>query len=93
MCKLCNENIRCCKKEGTRLKIFYSHPIYGLSEKEVMLLRQKTLKKLRKRCGSDIEVIDNYHHKDTPANAGRLWHLGTSVRQMEEADAICFDSR
>lgn len=65
----------------------------GLSEREVMLLRQKTLKKLRKRCGRDIELINNYYHKDAPKNAGRLWHLGTSIRQMEEADAIYFDSR
>ena len=47
------------------------------------------MKYLQRKYGP-IELIDNYNHVNVPENAGRLWHLGTSIRQMEEADAIYF---
>lgn len=71
------------------MKVFLSHKMSGLTEDEVTLIRQKAIEYLTDRYGK-IEVIDNYHHNDAPANAGRLWHLGKSIGQMEEADAIYF---
>ena len=41
-------------------------------------------------CGMPIEIIDNYNHDDAPLNAGRLWHLGRSIQQLGEADAVYF---
>jgi hypothetical protein len=71
------------------MKVFLSHKMSGLSEEEVMQIRQKAIDYLTDKYGQ-IEVIDNYHHEDAPENAGRIWHLGTSIRMMEEADAIYF---
>ena len=74
------------------MKVFLSHKMHGLTEAEVMEIRNQALEKLMKEQGDneEIEIIDNYHHENVPLNAGRLWHLGTSIRQMEEADAIYF---
>ena len=71
------------------MKVFLSHKMSGLTEDEVMTIRNNAIGYLTSKYG-EIEVIDNYHHENVPENAGRLWHLGTSIRQMEEADAIYF---
>ncbi len=71
------------------MKVMLSHPMSGMSESDVMKLRKMMTEYLKARYGK-IEIIDNYHHKNVPENAGRLWHLGTSIRMMEEADAIFF---
>lgn len=76
--------------EHKPVKIFLSHPMSGLSEDEIMNIRYKAYHYIASKINENIEIIDNYHHKDIPENAGRLWHLGTSIRQMEEADAIYF---
>lgn len=72
------------------MKIFLSHNMTGLSESEVMKIRNSAIKLLTEKYGNDIEIIDNYHHYNAPKNAGRLWHLGTSISQLDEADAIYF---
>ena len=61
----------------------------GLEESVVMDIRQKAIEYLAQYY-AEIEIIDNYNHDDVPENAGRLWHLGTSIKQLEEADAIYF---
>ena len=71
------------------MKVFLSHKMSGLSEEEVMSIRKEAMTYLQNRYG-DIDIIDNYHHKNVPENAWRLWHLGASIQQMEEADAIYF---
>ena len=71
------------------MKIFLSHKMSGLDESAVMEIRRQATEFLKEKY-CDIEIIDNYHHENVPENAGRLWHLGTSIRQMEEADAIYF---
>ena len=71
------------------MRVFLSHEMSGLSEEKVIEIRKEATEYLKSKYG-DIEIIDNYHHADVPENAGRLWHLGTSIRQMEEADAIYF---
>jgi hypothetical protein len=61
----------------------------GLTEDEVMKIRSKAHNYLS-TLYDDVEILDNYHHLNIQENAGRLWHLGTSIRMMEEADAIYF---
>ena len=71
------------------MKVFLSHQMSGLSKEEVMEIRNTALNNLQNKFGA-IELIDNYHHEDAPKEAGRLWHLGTSIRMMEQADLIYF---
>ena len=72
------------------MKIMLSHPMSGIPEDEVMDLRRITSLMLIGKLGADTETIDNYHHDDAPESAGRLWHLGRSIQQMGEVDAVYF---
>lgn len=71
------------------MKVFISHKMSGIPEEEVTRIREEATSYLKSKYG-DVEIIDNYHHSDAPENAGRLWHLGRSIQQLEEADAIYF---
>ena len=72
------------------MKVFLSHKMSGLSEEEVARIREEAYQYLSKKYGRYIYIIDNYHHKGAPANAGRLWHLGKSIQMLDNADAIYF---
>lgn len=71
------------------MKVFLSHAMSGLDEGSIMELRQRATDYLN-QFYNDIEIIDNYHHENVPDDAGRLWHLGTSITQLDKADAIYF---
>ena len=73
------------------MKVFLSHKMNGLSEEEVMQIRKECIEYLEQRYANEyIEIIDNYHHDDAPVDAGRLWHLGRSIQQMQDADLVYF---
>ena len=72
------------------MKVFVSHPMHGKTDEEVEAIRSDALKYLKAIYGNDITLIDNYHHDNAPKDAGRLWHLGASIQQMETADAFYF---
>ena len=74
------------------MKIFLCHQMSGLSDEEVYSIRDKAEQYLKTKYG-EIEIIDNYTHPDAPPNAGRLWHLGRSIQQLADADAIYFCNR
>jgi hypothetical protein len=63
--------------------------MYGLSEEEVLDTRAKVVEHL-KRVYEEVEVIESYIHENVPENAGRLWHLGESIKMMSEADLVVF---
>ena len=71
------------------MKVFLSHPMHGLTEEQIMSIRYSAWNYLNNVYGN-IELIDNYRHEDAPTNSGHLWHLGRSIQQLEEADAIYF---
>ena len=72
------------------MEIFLSHPMSGLSEKEVKKIRTDAIKELYNKFGYEFTIIENYYHKDAPENATSLWHLGRSIQQMEKADYVYF---
>lgn len=72
------------------MKIFISQPFHGLTEEQVMAKRQRIVELLDERGYPNIEIIDNYHKADVPDGAGRVWYLGDSIRQMDEADLVVF---
>ena len=71
------------------MKVFLSHLMNGLTEEQIMSIRDSAYYYLRSVYGN-IEIIDNLHMYEAPKNSGRLWHLGRSIQQLEEADAIYF---
>ena len=47
------------------MKVFLSHPMHGLTEEQIMSIRDSTYYYLRSMYGN-IELIDNYRHEDAP---------------------------
>ena len=77
-----------------KLKIFIAQKMNNKTETNVMMERRSIIQDLKKIFfDMDIEIIDNYHHPEAPQNAGRLWHLGKSIQQLEEADYIVFANK
>ena len=73
------------------MKVFLSHKMSGVPVIKVNTIRTNAKIYLASKYPNEtIEIIDNYNHFDAPVNAGRLWHLGRSIQQLEEADAIYF---
>ena len=74
-----------------KLKIFIAQKMSNLSKTNVMMERKIVEDDLRKLYPTvEFEIIDNYSHPEAPKDAGRLWHLGKSIQQLEEADYIVF---
>lgn len=72
------------------LKVFISQPMNGIPESEVMAVRDRIKDKMAKWFGKEIYIIDNYHHDNAPYNANPVWHLGTSISMMYDADYVVF---
>lgn len=84
-----------------KLTIFISTPMHNKTEEEIerrfFILTETVftfcnLATNNKFKRSDLEVIDNFHHEDLDADAGRLMHLGRSIQQMQDADLVVFDT-
>ena len=71
------------------MKVFLSHRMSDVPINEINSIRGKAIAYLQDKYG-DISVIDNYNHEDAPENAGSLWHLGRSIQQLENVDAVYF---
>lgn len=68
------------------MKIFISHTMKGLSEKEIKSNREKAIKKIKSLYGDDAEIIDSYiDGEGTP-----LWCLGKSIELLSTADIAYF---
>ena len=79
------------KMTDGEFKLFLSHKMRGKNEFEITKMRNEARQYIVAKHGiCSIKIIDNYHHYEAPKNAGRLWHLGRSIQQMENADAIYF---
>lgn len=71
------------------MKVFISQPMYGFTDEEVMETRAKAVEFVR-RVHGEVEVIESYIHENVPETAGRLWHLGESIKLMSDADLVVF---
>ena len=64
----------------------------GLTGLEVHDIREKAESKIKEKFGDDVEFIDNFNHIGAPpySETNRLWHLGASIQQLGDADAVYF---
>lgn len=68
------------------MRIFVSQRMYGVSVEGILEAREKVKKFFNGRC----EIINNVGHENLPENAGRLEHLGESIKLMQKADLVIF---
>ena len=72
------------------MKVFISQPMNGLSEVEILTVRDQVFEAFKSFMKmSDLKLVDSYF-KDLPKDAGNIWCLGDSIRLMDGCDFIIF---
>lgn len=72
------------------MKIFISQAMNGLTDEEILAVREKAIKDLKECYGEDIEILDTFFNDDVPEDVGPLWYLGKSIQMMDQADLVYF---
>lgn len=73
-------------------KLFISQPMRGLSEEEILKLREEIKIKAEEQLGEDIELIDSYI-SDYPGEINKhvpIFYLGKSIQFLSQADVAYF---
>ena len=70
-------------------KLFISQPMNGKTDDEILKERDIAIKKAKKVCGEDVEVIDSFF-QEAPVEARPLWFLGKSLELLSTADIAYF---
>lgn len=75
------------------MKVFISQPMKGLTDEQILTVRKKAIRHLKKTIGSvwsgEIEIIDSFF-QDAPVEAKPLWYLGKSLELLSTADLCLF---
>lgn len=73
-------------------KLFISQPMRGLTDQEILKVREKIRVRAEKIIGEPIEVIDSFI-KDYPGEKNKsipVWYLGKSIQFLSQADIVYF---
>lgn len=68
------------------IKIFICQPMGGLSEEQILQVRNNILEKCKIAFNSEVQLIDSYLVEYKYNNP--LWTLGESIKLMSMADAV-----
>lgn len=71
------------------MKLFISQPMRGLTDEEILAVRQKAKADVENMLGVEVEVLDTFF-QGAPADAQPLWYLGESIKLLGEADLVYF---
>ncbi|MDK0734748.1 hypothetical protein P7A61_04100 [Clostridium perfringens] len=73
-------------------KLFISQPMRGLTDEEILKVRDEIRAKTEKVIGEPVELIDSFI-KDYPGEVNKsipVWYLGKSIQFLSEADVAYF---
>lgn len=76
------------------MKVFISCPMKGLSDSEILKIREDAISKVKERFkGEDLNIIDSYFQEfdatHSEINIG-VYYLGRSILKLSEADLVVF---
>lgn len=73
-------------------KLFISQPMRGLSEEEILKVREEIKIKAEKVIGEPVEVIDSFftEYPGEVCKSIPMWYLGKSIELLSEADVVYF---
>ena len=73
-------------------KLFISQPMRGLSEEEILKVREEIKIKAEKVIGEPVEVIDSFftEYPGEVCKSIPMWYLGKSIQLLSEADIVYF---
>lgn len=70
-------------------RLFISQPMKGLTDEEILVVRDKAIKSVEGKLDEPVEVIDSFF-QDAPADAKPLWYLAKSIELLATADVAYF---
>lgn len=73
-------------------KLFISQPMRGLTNEEILKVREEIRTKAEKVIEEPVEIIDSFI-KDYPREVNKsipVWYLGKSIQFLSEADVAYF---
>lgn len=73
-------------------KLFISQPMRGLTDEEILKVRQEIKVKAEKKIGEKVELINSFI-EDYPGEINKfvpVWYLGKSIQLLSQADIVYF---
>ena len=73
-------------------KLFISQPMRGLTDEEILKLREEIRIRAEKTIGEPVELIDSFI-EDYPGEINKsipVWYLGKSIQFLSQADITYF---
>lgn len=73
-------------------KLFISQPMRGLTDEEILKVRQEIKVKAEKKIGEKVEIINSFI-EDYPGEINKsvpVWYLGKSIELLAQADIAYF---
>lgn len=70
-------------------KLFISQPMSGLTDKEILEVRQNAIKEAIEFLGEDVEVLETFF-TDFKNDAKPLHYLAKSIEFLADADVVYF---
>lgn len=71
------------------MKLFISQPMRGLTDEEILAVRENAKSFVERLFGEEVEVLESFF-LGAPADAKPLWYLGESIKLLSEADLVYF---
>ena len=73
-------------------KLFISQPMSGLTDEEILKVREEIRARAEYTIGEPLELIDSFI-KDYPGEINKciaVWYLGKSIQLLSQADIVYF---
>ena len=73
-------------------KLFISQPMRGLTDEEILKVREEIRIRAEKTIGEPVELIDSFI-EDCPGEINKsipVWYLGKSIQLLSQADIVYF---
>lgn len=70
------------------MKAFISQPMRGLSDEEIIIVRDAVWRVIKEKHGDDCEIIESYQPDDEKLSS--IEALARSVMFMDDADVVYF---
>lgn len=71
------------------MKLFISQPMRGLTDEEILAVREKAKADVERLLGVEVEVLDSFF-QGAPVSPTPLWYLGESIKLLGRADLVYF---
>ena len=75
-------------------KLFISQPMRGLTDEEILKVREEIKNRAEKTIGEPLELINSFF-EDYPGEIIKyipVWYLGKSIQMLSHADIVYFGS-